>query len=395
MNINTTTRNPDSGDGHGTTPVSDPAPQRSTNIASEHLHLLTSILEKVDRRLTILEERLLSSDTQTNERAGFPQFRRLPAEIRLAIWELAIPRRLFTPWQDHRYDGSPHGVPRFCRSAEGLPPPSISRVCRESRSVARKRGKMFLLYQDRGMRQRFSYWTWFDGAHDVVQLREHSIPKPFGFEDGLKELLRHAESILVQACFVQRSWVDWLFKSEMRSALRTINIQRTAPETAHRLRWHPEAIVKLMGSESFFMLDLEDPGEVHRVLEVLECNTSRQCWNFQFWHHCWVTMMAKGGDNDITTAQNTFRDCWLSREYTDEESNEHSSDAESNGYPPDEESNEHPFDESSDTSLTELQRGLEGMPEIRLVYTFEKDNGTDVSPREKEIPFHPRYEFDR
>lgn len=193
MNINMTTRSPASSDGHGKAPISDPAPQRSTNIASEHLHLLPSILEKIDRRLAILEERLLSTDTQKNKQEGFPQFLRLPIEIRLAIWELAIPRRMFTPWQDDRHiDNDPDADPSFCRSAEGLPPPSISRVCRESRFVARKRGKMFLLYQTHETKQRLSYWTWFDRAHDVVQLHRDCFYKAFGFQGGVKELLEHA-----------------------------------------------------------------------------------------------------------------------------------------------------------------------------------------------------------
>lgn len=180
----------------------------------------------------------------------------------------------------------------------------------------------------------------------------------------------------MQACFVKKRWVDRLFSTVSRRTFRTINIQKTAPEIAHRLRWCPEAIVKLMGSKSFFMLDLENPGEIDRVLEVLEFNPRRQFRNFNSWLNCWIDMTEEGGDNVITTAQNIFRDAWLSRAYTMEDI----SDSDDSS---DEESNEHPSNQSSDASLAKLQKRLKGMPEIRLVYTFEKDKDTEVSPWSK------------
>jgi hypothetical protein len=114
---------------------------------------------------------------------SFPQFGRLPTEIRLQIWEYCLPHRVFEldrpGWPfDKR---NPSGC--FIQTSSlNRRPPVISRVCRESRDVALANGAgLVSTQQDAG----HPTWThefynptfaqddnvaWFDPRRDVVYI---------------------------------------------------------------------------------------------------------------------------------------------------------------------------------------------------------------------------------
>lgn len=124
-----------------------------------------SLLQQLQERIRVLEDQVKSLSTvpnnvrqpltveapqQNNEQRtnndkdappGFPQFPRLPLELRHHIWKMCIPRRKL-----HVFNGLNRVNSKIPRSMKlGLPPPVISKVCRESRAVATFRGGMFRL----------------------------------------------------------------------------------------------------------------------------------------------------------------------------------------------------------------------------------------------------------
>lgn len=138
--------------------------------------------------------------------SGFPQFPKLPRELRDQIWQNCLPHRvreLDTPHYLVYYEEneSPE-IPRpcklyyttFCNSR----PPLISRVCHESRVVAFKCGKVVAdarkRDQDRPPEARWwsmlsVNWTWHDDQRSLVHLNwTHSNAADYQFtpdsEDG-------------------------------------------------------------------------------------------------------------------------------------------------------------------------------------------------------------------
>ncbi|KAI1487063.1 hypothetical protein F5X96DRAFT_687667 [Biscogniauxia mediterranea] len=104
----------------------------------------------------------------SNEQS-FPQFPRLPIEIRRHIWAFALPRgriQLFArnvPWEDWR-----------------LPPPAIALVCREAREAAASQAVVRGFPSGRDRHNQ----TWFMGSRDILELSSGypyplSNPEPF------------------------------------------------------------------------------------------------------------------------------------------------------------------------------------------------------------------------
>lgn len=278
----------------------------------EQLHLLTlNMLQKMDKRLTLLEDRLLPSSVEPPAQVGFPQFAKLPPEIRRMIWDTSIPSRKFRPF-DYREEDTDH-------TKFSLLPPVAAQVCRESRGVACVSGGMYLMYWEPTSRYTsFEYWTWFDGSHDVLELHLDCVHK-IGKRKlkGLKKMLRRAKSILVTIpdMLEPEGWIDLLFKDqEVRRTLTTIYVQRSHPDIAHYFRWHPNAIAKLFKDRSFYLLDLEDKQDVEHVRKIQSLNPEGAERWFNKWLEVWEEH-EKDMSIPLTTAwaRKTFTDAWVFR----------------------------------------------------------------------------------
>ncbi|KAH8677357.1 hypothetical protein BX600DRAFT_430706 [Xylariales sp. PMI_506] len=117
---------------------------------------------------------------------AFPLFSHLPAELRLAIWELALPRRVFElrefTVQFNSRCNSEHIALCEIEPAVSLPPPSLAKVCQESRAVALRFGSartIMASFPSRRMihpktdgirRPGDSLRTWFDSSRDMLCL---------------------------------------------------------------------------------------------------------------------------------------------------------------------------------------------------------------------------------
>jgi hypothetical protein len=183
----------------------------------------------------------------------FPQFRHLPTEIRCLIWEMAIPRRKF--WLGSLTAPSP-GL--------ALPPPPVSQVCHESRSIALRRGRLFCLYYTYGFSHGVNnlwgdlpdihysrggrlYWTWFDGARDVIELGKDVVLPPGGME-----ILRQAETILMTLNDVTSSFdgLKAIFSDkQVRQNLRTFNVQWCKQFVDEDI-WHRHVVANIFGGDS-------------------------------------------------------------------------------------------------------------------------------------------------
>ncbi|KAF6811111.1 hypothetical protein CSOJ01_05916 [Colletotrichum sojae] len=85
----------------------------------------------------------------------FHNFRRLPAEMQNAIWEMALPdSRVLVPYHD---DGGQMALIQYYK------PPSLRGVCKESWAVTEKEGAFLFGNQDT-----LTYGIWFNYSKDVV-----------------------------------------------------------------------------------------------------------------------------------------------------------------------------------------------------------------------------------
>lgn len=231
---------------------------------------LAPIIHKIDRQLKIVEEKLdhlLHSTRPTTAR--FSKFTDLPTELRLRIWDLAIPMRKLR----HHAGDSVTGTEAFRKlSTTGLRPPAISQVCRESRSVALRRGRMFQMHRWHTHQEKnIYYWTWFDGSHDILELENPECP--ISSDEGeCLELLRHAEVILVQMQDLG-PWVKELFRDwKVCQTLRTIYVQRAQSESVIIVDWDPKVVAKLFGMDSVAFVDVDDLAQVTDTLRLFLSN---------------------------------------------------------------------------------------------------------------------------
>ncbi|KAI1095113.1 hypothetical protein F5B19DRAFT_367177 [Rostrohypoxylon terebratum] len=133
----------------------------------------------------------------------FHQFRKLPTEIRLMIWDLAIPRRMVCFKESlHENPLNPREIVSVhYELVSPLPPPSVAQVCRESRAVACKHGKLSSI---RNMekppwsthpKSMSPKWAWFDASRDSIFLQ----PQTRDLEgiDALREFTKRAHYVTI------------------------------------------------------------------------------------------------------------------------------------------------------------------------------------------------------
>ncbi|KAI2617364.1 hypothetical protein GGR54DRAFT_204164 [Hypoxylon sp. NC1633] len=110
----------------------------------------------------------------------FPQFKRLPFEIRVMIWELAIPRRVLSLDKNCQpFVLQNRSSDRVCGYRSGLGPPSVASVCQESRAVACRSGRNIPIHNSRllprpippGLPSHYyRVWSWFDPSRDSLRI---------------------------------------------------------------------------------------------------------------------------------------------------------------------------------------------------------------------------------
>ncbi|OTB14835.1 hypothetical protein K445DRAFT_318750 [Daldinia sp. EC12] len=125
-------------------------------------------------RMMRADAQLLRQPTDT---FGFPQFKRLPPEIRTMIWGLAIPNRILGLKGSRLRDYDEYYS--MYNFDPGLSPPSVAHVCREARSIACRSGRLVSIrnyrecpypnLMDEGHVAR-PEWSWYDPSRDSLRL---------------------------------------------------------------------------------------------------------------------------------------------------------------------------------------------------------------------------------
>lgn len=240
----------------------------SEMMSTRDLQLRTlALLEKIaqsqrilERRVDAMEKTLLQAATagaaaEPPADASFPQFQRMPPEIRHRIWAMAIPTRALRL----RKSGKSGPVSK-------LLPPAVAQTCREARAVAATDGGMVsLTIPDPKGGVPTTDWAWFDGRRDVLELeRWMSVEKDE--PRGIRALVQRARHILAPRADAE--WFARLFR-ETAPVMRRVSLKFDTAVVS-RCAWEPEVVRALFGRvDTVEMLDLEDAGEIARVKDVL------------------------------------------------------------------------------------------------------------------------------
>ncbi|KAI1136703.1 hypothetical protein F5Y05DRAFT_101692 [Hypoxylon sp. FL0543] len=139
---------------------------------------------------------------ETTVATSFPQFSKLPAELRLLIWRFALPRRVFEIRRETvsiRRDGEAnvtkeldHDTWRVRSSdlvAVLLAPPALLSVCREARKCVLRTGSWKCVgSRPRGINHVIRLTTWFDPSTDTLCFDDsvtQSLTRPITEQNGL------------------------------------------------------------------------------------------------------------------------------------------------------------------------------------------------------------------
>lgn len=197
----------------------------------------------------------------SSPRPWFPQFSRLPPELRRLVWHFAVPTRLYC--EDKTWKGV-----SFVLSA-----PAIAHVCRESRAVALRLGRFWKMGPGRN-----PGWSWFNPDRDAFLLRldnNYAYPSRLIEEVTVEpdeewmqfEFREHAGNALLDNLLMFKWGVRDIFPR-----LHTINVLMVKPTLVDK-SWDPSVVSKIFRGESVVVVDLEDEASVQRVLNILEPDT--------------------------------------------------------------------------------------------------------------------------
>ncbi|KAL9488143.1 hypothetical protein ACSS6W_000420 [Trichoderma asperelloides] len=251
------------------------------NSVLENLKEMQDMVQRL-QRIQILQERRIMQlghqlESYRERRAEFAQFSRLPPELRRQIWELAIPSQVFRPF---RY--LEPSYPEW----KSLPPPAISRVCREARHVAYQQGA---LYRHEYLAPIF--WTWFSGQRDILDLSPYCMSEN-GFIPLQTSLLREAKAIILDAGLVNDPLIAGLnSKSSQLEKVETIYLTVGNPSQVGKRSWHPHAVARLFRDRSFALVDIEDGQELERLEQILQMSGSDEVNLMNWWHRDAITRL--------------------------------------------------------------------------------------------------------
>lgn len=246
-------------------------------------------------------------ESYRERQAEFAHFSRLPPELRRHIWRLAIPPQIFRPF---RYLEPSH------LERKSLPPPTISRVCREARQVAYMQGALY--------RHDFLapvFWTWFSGRRDVLDLSSYCISEN-GFIPLQAGLLRGARTIILDVGFVNELSITGLnSKSSHLGMVNTIYLSVGNSFQVENRSWQPQAVARLFRDQSFALIDVEDDQELEHLEQILRLVGNDDTNAMSWWHREAVTRL-QGRIRPPAEKMKAWRDAklllskgWMSHRY--------------------------------------------------------------------------------
>lgn len=248
-------------------------------------------------------------DTLTRQ---FLQFPNLPKEIRLLIWEecmLAIPAQVLDLSTIMDESQSEDGM-NFT-----IKPPLLSRVCRESRDVALKTGRSFLLshrYQaGQPARETASVRTWFSGQRDLVELaaeRGYCKKREWVFDGEMQGLLACVQHVMLQPG-ADAELLATIARPGACPRLRAVDVMLERFEVTDAEAMNSADVVDFFGEDRLVLLDIED---IVRAREVL-----KRCpgWpHSPYWVKSWYDFSAPDSEamaGTIAQAKDRVTDAWL------------------------------------------------------------------------------------
>ncbi|RYP91041.1 hypothetical protein DL770_002871 [Monosporascus sp. CRB-9-2] len=205
--------------------------------------------------------------------AEFTLFNKLPAEIRMLIWEATLPRRyIFCP---------------FYRPLIILGPPAIAQVCRESRAIALKNGSPHFLM---GFCEGYDVLTWYDPSRDSLLCDLFRL-NPYGHTEPFPRplLVRAMTSMMHQERHFSTDFENHQANAKQlarrlglmcmeRQNIRVVNLVLYPNHVKlHALRgefpgqrhWKPSIIDAIFGIDMIRFVDLEDEKEVESISQIL------------------------------------------------------------------------------------------------------------------------------
>ncbi|KAI1139739.1 hypothetical protein F5Y05DRAFT_411924 [Hypoxylon sp. FL0543] len=142
----------------------------------------------------------------------FPQFMRLPPEIRFMIWDLALPRKILCVEETDR-DTEEHSFSSYQFAPSSLPP-SVAQVCRESRAVACRTGRLMPIRNSNVYPRDLTpgempswcrtQWVWFDPRLDSLYLRP--LTDQLRSLEAILELTRYAQHVTLDGGSTNTRW---------------------------------------------------------------------------------------------------------------------------------------------------------------------------------------------
>lgn len=202
---------------------------------------------------------------------SFPQFSKLPIELRLKIWEMCLPPRLFVS----------EGLMGYYFGAKTL---QIQGACQESRRVVLSRRQMCSKDVD-AYRPMHGWWAPSEDLWEWHRISgpmrtKHVIGKPPPIETVVQNCVVSVTlsnpycshynwpmaKFLDEIVWAQRSWskVKNIF---IRPALEQFHNYESS--TLHD-EFDIDVIHKLLGDDWFTVIDLQDSAEVERVAAILD-----------------------------------------------------------------------------------------------------------------------------
>ncbi|RFU73762.1 hypothetical protein TARUN_8491 [Trichoderma arundinaceum] len=243
-------------------------------LVSRNLEEIQDMIERVQRIQLLQEQRIVELERQLEShcesKTEFPSFARLPPELRCQIWRLALPSQIFRPFRFLQ--------PSFLEW-KSLPPPAISRVCREARYVAHQHGALYC--------HEFLApiaWTWFNGHRDILDLSPYYMADN-GFIPLQARLLEETRTILLDAGLVDSPLIAGLFgKGGHLGNVHTIYVMAGNTFQVDKQSWHPHAVARLFGDQSFALADIEDHRDLERLDQILETTGGADGSFMSKWH---------------------------------------------------------------------------------------------------------------
>ncbi|KAL7787967.1 hypothetical protein V8C37DRAFT_389200 [Trichoderma ceciliae] len=341
---------------------SDPGPYNPRESVSRNLQQIQDMMERVERVQFLQEQRIAHLERQLEShrksRAEFAPFPRLPPELRCQIWELAVPWQIFRPFRFLQ--------PSFLEWKSPLPP-AISRVCREARYVAHQRGALY--------RHEFLTpvaWAWFNGHRDILDLSPYSMAENEIIPLQLR-LLEETRAVMLDAGLIDGQLVAGLFsKDSLLRNVHTIYLMAGNTFQVERQSWHPHAVARLFGDQSFALVDIDDNQELERLEQILEMTGGGADGVFTSkWHEDAIARLQAqirppAADMKVwKTAKRRIMEGWISHKHGDHDNHDNHDNHGALPLP------KSCFGEEGMVKEGEVRRLYPQMPTVKLVQSFE------------------------